>query len=200
MKKIKSVLNSINFKIAIIFMLLLLATIEVVGASFTRQLEQNSIQNFESSIQVPNIITNQIASQLSRANAKGANQQLSQIISNYNLGDISQLMVVDNKGVIRAVSNVNDQNRIGQRTSNADIKSVLSNGKQVSKVINDNGNYMVQISPLTSANGTNTPVGAIYVRASLQGVFNNLRQVSIYFLIASLIAAVLGAIVALVIS
>ncbi|WP_278414693.1 cell wall metabolism sensor histidine kinase WalK [Lactobacillus taiwanensis] len=200
MKKIKSVLNSINFKIAIIFMLLLLATIEVVGASFTRQLEQNSIQNFESSIQVPNIITNQIASQLSRANAKEANQQLSQIISNYNLGDISQLMVVDNKGVIRAVSNVNDQNRIGQRTSNADIKSVLSNGKQVSKVINDNGNYMVQISPLTSANGTNTPVGAIYVRASLQGVFNNLRQVSIYFLIASLIAAVLGAIVALVIS
>lgn len=181
-------------------MLLLLATIEVVGASFTRQLEQNSIQNFESSIQVPNIITNQIASQLSRANSKSANQQLSQIISNYNLGDISQLMVVDNKGVIRAVSNVNDQNRIGQRTSNADIKSVLSNGKQVSKVINDNGNYMVQISPLTSANGTNTPVGAIYVRASLQGVFNNLRQVSIYFLIASLIAAVLGAIVALVIS
>jgi len=133
-------------------MLLLLATIEVVGASFTRQLEQNSIQNFESSIQVPNIITNQIASQLSRANSKSANQQLSQIISNYNLGDISQLMVVDNKGVIRAVSNVNDQNRIGQRTSNADIKSVLSNGKQVSKVINDNGNYMVQISPLTSSN------------------------------------------------
>ena len=200
MKKIKSVLNSINFKIAVIFMLLLLATIEVVGASFTRQLEQNSIQNFESSIQVPNIITNQISSQLSRANSKKANQQLSQIISNYNLGDISQLMVVDNKGVIRAVSNVNDQNRIGQRTSNVDIKSVLSNGKQVSKVINDNGNYMVQISPLTSANGTNTPVGAIYVRASLQGVFNNLRQVSIYFLIASLIAAVLGAIVALVIS
>ncbi|MDX5069737.1 cell wall metabolism sensor histidine kinase WalK [Lactobacillus paragasseri] len=200
MKKIKSVLNSINFKIAVIFMLLLLATIEVVGASFTRQLEQNSIQNFESSIQVPNIITNQISSQLSRANSKKANQQLSQIISNYNLGDISQLMVVDNKGVIRAVSNVNDQNRIGQRTSSVDIKSVLSNGKQVSKVINDNGNYMVQISPLTSANGTNTPVGAIYVRASLQGVFNNLRQVSIYFLIASLIAAVLGAIVALVIS
>src|SRR5699024_10970984 len=124
--------------------------------------------NFESSIQVPNIITNQIASQLSRANSKSANQQLSQIISNYNLGDISQLMVVDNKGVIRAVSNVNDQNRIGQRTSNADIKSVLSNGKQVSKVINGNGNYMVQISPLTSANGTNTPVGAIYVRASLR--------------------------------
>ena len=121
-------------------MLLLLATIEEVGVSFTRQLEQNSFQNFESSIQVPNIITNQIASQLSRTNSKSADQQLSQIISNYNLGDISQLMVVDNKGVIRAVSNINDQNRIGQRTSNADIKSVLSNGKQVCKVINDKAN------------------------------------------------------------
>ena len=66
MKKIKSVFNSINFKIAIIFMLLLLATIEVVGASFTRQLEQNSIQNFESSIQVPNIITNQLAKHINQ--------------------------------------------------------------------------------------------------------------------------------------
>src|SRR5699024_8938610 len=164
MKKIKSVLNSINFKIAIIFMLLLLATIEAVGASFTRQLEQNSIQYFESSIQVRNIITNQIASRLSRTNSKSANQQLSQIISKCNLGDFSQLMVVDNKGLIRAVSKVNDKKRIGHQTSKEDIKSVLSNGKQVSKVINGNGNYMVQISPLTSANGTNTPVGAIYVR------------------------------------
>src|SRR5699024_12303550 len=84
-------------------------------------------------------------------------------------------------------------------TSNADIKSVLSNGKQVSKVINDNGNYMVQISPFTSANGTNTPVGAIYVRASLQSVFNNLRQVTMYFLITSPITAVIGAVVDLVV-
>ncbi|WP_297815857.1 cell wall metabolism sensor histidine kinase WalK [uncultured Lactobacillus sp.] len=201
MKKIKKVFTSINFKIAMIFMLLLLATIEIVGAYFTRQLEQTSIESFETSIQIPNTISNQISAQLSRNNIQKANQQLNRIVSNYNNNDvISSISVIDNKGVIRAVSNLNDQNRVGQRATNADVKDVLSSGKQVSKVITDDGNYMLQITPLTASNGTNTTIGAISVRASMQGVFNNIRNVSLVFLTASLVAAFLGAIVALIIS
>ncbi len=184
-----------------IFMLLLLATIEIVGAYFTRQLEQTSIQSFETSIQIPNTISNQISAQLSRSNIHKANQQLNRIISNYNNNDaISSISIIDSKGVIRAVSNLNDQNRVGQRATNADVKEVLSSGKQVSKVINDDGNYMMQITPLTASNGTNTTIGAISVRASMQGVFNTIRNVSLVFLTASLVAAFLGAIVALIIS
>ena len=182
-------------------MLLLLATIEIVGAYFTRQLEQTSIESFETSIQIPNTISNQISAQLSRNNIQKANQQLNRIVSNYNNNDvISSISVIDNKGVIRAVSNLNDQNRVGQRATNADVKDVLSSGKQVSKVITDDGNYMLQITPLTASNGTNTTIGAISVRASMQGVFNNIRNVSLVFLTASLVAAFLGAIVALIIS
>lgn len=199
-KKIKKVFTSINFKIALIFMLLLLATIEIVGAYFTRQLEQSSIQNFETSIQIPSIITNQISNQLSRTNTQSTDRQLSKIVSNYNNDAINQITIVDNKGVIRAVSNINNQARVGQRDTSSDIKNVISSGRQVSKVINDNGNYMVQITPLTSNNGTNTTVGAIVIRASMQGVFNNIRNVSIMFLTASLIAALLGAVVSLFIS
>lgn len=199
-KKIKKVFTSINFKIALIFMLLLLATIEIVGAYFTRQLEQSSIQNFETSIQIPSIITNQISNQLSRTNTQSTDRQLSKIVSNYNNDAINQITIVDNKGVIRAVSNINNQARVGQRDTSSDIKNVISSGRQVSKVINDNGNYMVQITPLTSNNGTNPTVGAIVIRASMQGVFNNIRNVSIMFLTASLIAALLGAVVSLFIS
>ena len=201
MKKVRKVFTSINFKIAMIFMLLLLATIEIVGAYFTRQLEQTSIQSFETSIQIPNTISNQISAQLSRSNIHKANQQLNRIISNYNNNDaISSISIIDSKGVIRAVSNLNDQNRVGQRATNADVKEVLSSGKQVSKVINDDGNYMMQITPLTASNGTHTTIGAISVRASMQGVFNTIRNVSLVFLTASLVAAFLGAIVALIIS
>ena len=85
MKKIRKPFTSINAKIAIIFMLLLLATIEIVGAYFTRQLEQNSIESFETSIQIPNLISNQIATQLNKNNAKKANKQLNRIVSNYSL-------------------------------------------------------------------------------------------------------------------
>ncbi|MCT7710402.1 MAG: cell wall metabolism sensor histidine kinase WalK, partial [Lactobacillus iners] len=143
MKRIRKPFTSINAKIAIIFMLLLLATIEIVGAYFTRQLEQNSIESFETSIQIPNLISNQIATQLNKNNAKKANKQLNRIVSNYSNDAINDITVVDSKSVIRSVSNVNDQGTIGQRATNSDIKKVLTSGRQISKIINDNGKYMI---------------------------------------------------------
>lgn len=200
MKRIRKPFTSINAKIAIIFMLLLLATIEIVGAYFTRQLEQNSIESFETSIQIPNLISNQIATQLNKNNAKKANKQLNRIVSNYSNDAINDITVVDSKSVIRSVSNVNDQGTIGQRATNSDIKKVLTSGRQISKIINDNGKYMIQISPLNVGNGSNTIVGVIVVKAGMQSVFNNIHRVSFLFLTASLVAATLGAGVALVIA
>ena len=198
-EKLNATFNSINTKLAIVFMLMLLATIEVIWAYFTRQLEQNSIENFQSSIQIQTIVSNQLANQLA-SDSKNANDRLNQIVNDYNNDSISEIIVVDNKDTIRAVSNLNDKSKIGQRINNTDVKQVISTGHQINKVVDDHGNYMIQISPLTSGNGSNNNVGAIYVKASMQDVFDNLRQISLTFLIASLIAALLGAFLALVIS
>lgn len=205
MKKIKAkllhVFNSINTKLAIVFMLMLLATIEVIGAYFTRQLEQNNIETFQNSLQIPQIVTSQLASQLT-SNKRESNDHLNRIISDYNNDStISELMVVDSKDIIRAVSNLNDKGRIGQRVNNNDVKQVTSTGRQITKTLQENGNsYMIQITPLTSGNGSTNTVGAIYVRASMQSIFNDLRNTSFAFLVASLIAAIMGAVLSLVIS
>lgn len=200
MKKIKSILNSLNTKIAVVFMLMILATIEIIGAYFTRQLEQSTIESFQTSIQIPKIITNSLATQLSK-NTKKADEQLSQIVSNYNNSAISEIIVVDNKNVIRAVSNLNDKSRVGQRATNVGIKQVTSTGRQITWIdSNNNGSNMVQITPLTIGTGTNSTLGAIYVRANMQGVFDNLRNISYMFLTASFAASILSAILALFIS
>ncbi|MDE7055799.1 MAG: cell wall metabolism sensor histidine kinase WalK, partial [Lactobacillus sp.] len=136
--KLKKTFNSISTKLAIVFMLMLIATIEVIGAYFTRQLEQNSIENFQSSIQIQNVVANQLASQLTRDN-KGTNDRLSRIINDYNNDSISEIIVVDNKDIIRAVSSLNDRSRIGQRVNNNDVKQVTSTGRQLTKIIDDNG-------------------------------------------------------------
>ena len=198
--KIKNIFNSINTKLAIVFMLMLLATIEVIGAYFTRQLEQNNIQNFQETIQMPPIVTNQLSAQLVHEN-KSTNERLNSIISDYDgNSDISEIIIVDNKDIIRAVSNLNDKSRIGQRVNNSVVKQVTSTGRQDTRVVDDHGKYMIQITPLTSGSNSTNNVGAIYVKASMQSVFNDLRNTSMAFLIASLIAALLGAVLSLIIS
>ncbi|MCT6821676.1 MAG: cell wall metabolism sensor histidine kinase WalK, partial [Lactobacillus apis] len=178
-----------------------IATIEVIGAYFTRQLEQNSIENFQSSIQVLPIVSNQLSTQLLKDD-KHTDSNLNRIVSDYSngIGTISEIIVVDNKDIIRAVSNINDKNRIGQRVNNTLVKQVTSTGRQATKVVSDHGDYMIQVTPLNAGNGSANTVGAIYVRASMQGVFNDLRNISLMFLVTSLIAAVMGAVLSLVVS
>lgn len=180
--------------------LLLLATIEIIGAYFTRQLEQSSINSFQTSIQIPALVNNQIARQLS-SNRRNADRQLNQIVNDYSNSNISDIEVVDNKDTIRAVSNLNDQNNIGRRSTNADVKKVTSSGRQLSRIVNGHGaTFMVQITPVMANNGTSAVVGAIIVRASMQNVFDNIRNVSVMFLSAALASAVLSAILSLLIS
>ncbi|APT18461.1 histidine kinase [Amylolactobacillus amylotrophicus DSM 20534] len=192
--------QSINFKVAMVFILLLLATIEIIGAYFTRQLEQNSIDSFETSVQVPSIITSQISAQIEQKDKKSANQSISSILNDYDNSQISDIEVVDNDGVIRAVSNINYTDRVGQKTASADIKSSSYTGRETTKFVRDNGvTYLVKISPLAARNGNSTN-GVIYIRASMEQVFKDVKSTTITFLTASLVAAILGSILSLVIS
>ncbi|MST87278.1 cell wall metabolism sensor histidine kinase WalK [Lactobacillus porci] len=195
--RLKRIFSSIQMKITLIFMLLLLATIEIIGAYFTRQMEQTSIENFQTTIQLQTIVTDQLTNQLVK-NGKTADRKMNQIITDYNNDAISEIQVIDNKNVIRAVSNLNDKDRVGQLSSNSDVREVINVGQPKTMVINSKkGNYMVQIVPLTS--GTNI-VGAVYVQASMATVFANLRNISLMFLTATLLAVLVAAVASLFIS
>ena len=195
--RLKRIFSSIQMKITLIFMLLLLATIEIIGAYFTRQMEQTSIENFQTTIQLQTLVTDQLTNQLVK-NGKTADRKMNQIITDYNNDAISEIQVIDNKNVIRAVSNLNDKDRVGQLSSNSDVREVINVGQPKTMVINSKkGNYMVQIVPLTS--GTNI-VGAVYVQASMATVFANLRNISLMFLTATLLAVLVAAVASLFIS
>lgn len=194
---LKWLLSSIQTKITVIFMLLLLATIEIIGAYFTRQMEQTSIDNFQTTIQLQSIVTEQLTNQLVK-NGKNSDRMMNQIVTDYNNSSISEIEVVDSKNVIRAVSSLNENDRVGQLSNNRDIREVINIGQTKTAVTSDKtGSYMVQITPLTS--GTNI-VGAVYVKASMADVFDNLRNVSIMFLTASLLAVVVAAVASMFIS
>ncbi|MDD6407515.1 MAG: cell wall metabolism sensor histidine kinase WalK [Lactobacillus equicursoris] len=194
---LKWLLSSIQTKITVIFMLLLLATIEIIGAYFTRQMEQTSIDNFQTTIQLQSIVTEQLTNQLVK-NSKSSDRMMNQIVTDYNNSAISEIEIVDSKNVIRAVSSLNENDRVGQLSSNRDIREVINTGQIKTAVTSDKtGSYMVQITPLTS--GTNI-VGAVYVKASMADVFDNLRNVSIMFLTASLLAVVVAAVASMFIS
>ena len=54
--------QSIQFKIALVFALMLMLTLEVVGAVFVRQLERQNMTTFKQQVELPTYVNNSLAS------------------------------------------------------------------------------------------------------------------------------------------
>ena len=203
MNKRTNFFKSINFKIALVFAMLLVVTLEVVGVIFVRQLETQNLNQFKTQVQLQPYVENEISTQLERANTKSANSQISDIIGNINNQNITEIRVIDAKGVIRGTSNSTNQNIVGQKTTDRNVKDVIYNTRtyqQVSYNKTTNTRYFVSIVPLiNTAGATNNLTGVVYIRANLESVYQNVNNITLIFVVAALIAITIGLILAVLI-
>jgi two-component system sensor histidine kinase VicK len=197
--------QSIHFKIALVFILLLLVTVELIGAYFVRSLEQQNVETFKTSLNVDTYIQNKLETDLMRTDTNTANSDIKTTISQAEIANSAELQVVDAKGTIRANSNINDQSDVGQKSASGNVKSVLYNGQifEGFQYGNATGSTYSKIIPLKNPNATgdgSSVIGAIVISASMDTVYSNINKIVRIFLFASLIAGLLAAILAIVIA
>ncbi|KRM59937.1 hypothetical protein C5L31_000054 [Secundilactobacillus malefermentans] len=200
--------QSIHYKIALVFALMLIVTLEIVGAIFVQQLERQNINTFKSQMTLPPYVSTSLADQLVRSNSGAANKRIRIILQDVNAPNNAQIEVIDSKGTIRGTNEINDQSVVGQKTTDSGIKSVIYNTRSagIDRTTVDSGDnhYYMTVKPIirsqTAGSNNNTPVGVIYMRASLDSVYSNINTITLIYVFAALIAIVLGLMLAIVIS
>ncbi|WP_215509181.1 cell wall metabolism sensor histidine kinase WalK [Limosilactobacillus fermentum] len=195
--------QSIHFKIALVFALMLMLTLEVVGAVFVRQLEHQELANFKQQIELPSYIDNSLATQLTSTDTKTANKEIKTILARVNNTSITEIRVVDAKGIIRGTSSSGNQGIVGQKTTDTVIKNTLVNNRSHTENLYDSANhnrYYVSVVPLLARGNANNVVGVVYMRANLEGVYSTINSISLIYLSAALITIVLGLGLAVLIS
>lgn len=194
--------QSIKFKIALVFALMLMLTLECVGAVFVRQLEHQNLNTFKQTIELPSYVDNSLSEQLVNTNHKKVNQKIRKILAEVNNNNISEIRVIDSQGVVRGTSNFDNRNMIGQKTTEQMVKATLVNNRSHTENVYDNSNhtrYYVNIIPLVD-NSNNNVVGVVYLRASLESVYSNINSITLIYLSAALITIVIGLLLAIIIS
>ncbi|SEM32935.1 PAS/PAC sensor signal transduction histidine kinase [Ligilactobacillus sp. WC1T17] len=196
--------QSIHFKIALVFALLLLITFQIVGAVFVQRLKTENIKEFKQRVELSTYVDNYLINRLSSTNTTKANNEIKSILEDANNENISSIQVVDSKGTIRGEANVNDGSTVGQKTTNTKIKRVLYSGRSLTETDynrNDGNRYYTSITPLFSSTGnTNTIVGVVYLRANMESVYQSVNSVTLMFVTASLMATAIGMVLAVVVS
>jgi two-component system sensor histidine kinase VicK len=184
--------------------MLLVVTLEVVGVIFVRQLETQNLSQFKSQVQLQPYVENEISAQLERSNMKKANDQIADIIGNINNQNITEIRVIDAKGVIRGTSNNADRSMVGQKTTDRNVKDVIYNTRsyqQISYNKTNNTRYFISVVPLINTSGaTNNLTGVVYIRANLESVYQNVNNITLIFVVAALIAITIGLFLAVLIA
>ncbi|WP_143463761.1 cell wall metabolism sensor histidine kinase WalK [Levilactobacillus enshiensis] len=196
--------QSIHFKIALVFALLLLLTLEIVGAVFVRQLERQNLNTFKAQQVVQTYIVNRFSDELSTTDTTKADKQIKSTLSEINNTNNAQIRVIDNKGTIRGTNEVDNQGIVGQKTTDNNIKNAIYNNRDVVRTTynsQNNSRYYTTITRLIRTQGNNSElVGVIYMRSSLDSVYQNINQITLIYFSATFVAIILGLVMAIIIS
>ncbi|QSB51887.1 cell wall metabolism sensor histidine kinase WalK [Leuconostoc falkenbergense] len=186
--------QSIRFRIALVFVLLMIIALELLGAFFVRQMEQQNLATFQQQITLPKYLTDQITTALRDKDTESGNHQIQDVLSGLNNTNIQEAQVIDKTGTIRGTISVSGQQTIGQKTTDINAQKALAGDQSYlqTQTINEGGDRKeLMTTPLGVTNGRLKDVpGVIVVKASLSPVYKNINNVMKLFIIAGLVALV----------
>ncbi|GLH63962.1 cell wall metabolism sensor histidine kinase WalK [Parageobacillus sp. G301] len=191
--------RSIHFKFAVIYVLLILIAMQIIGVYFVRKLETELVQSFKNSLneRVTLLAYNVEQAMNKERDSKSPmlEEDIRSLLNDFVSDDISEVRVIDHKGKVLATSNPYMQNIVGKRTTEIYVKRSLVTGEIVDQMFIDRKGHRMYISS-TPIKSSGEIKGVIYIIASMENVFSQMKQINTILAtgtgIALFITAVLG--------
>nr|WP_216656370.1 MULTISPECIES: cell wall metabolism sensor histidine kinase WalK [unclassified Enterococcus] len=188
--------KSINFKITISFLLILLVSIEIIGNIFIQNLEQTTISDYKETVnnRVSQLATSagDIFSDMTETDDQ-KNEVLQNQLESFNASDILEARIVDSKEVIRAAVGSSNDELIGKKNDYLDLIDFTLKRKEI---VEDGRQVYVNVQPIQNSTGDSV-LGAIYVKSDISQQYNRVQDIATIFYSASLVAGLISVIVAL---
>ncbi|MBT2687265.1 cell wall metabolism sensor histidine kinase WalK [Bacillus sp. ISL-47] len=198
--------RSIHLKFVIIYVLLILVAMQIIGVYFVRQLESTLKDNFKDTIQERvNLLAYYLEEQMTKERLPDEDgptleEDVHRLLRDYYSTDITEVRVIEGDTLkILGTSDPDNQGVVGQRSTDNLIKMAIATSQQVPEdYVDPFGNRVwVLVTPIKN-NGD--VIGAIYLVAKIENIYDQMRQINNIFstgtAIALAITAVLGILLA----
>ncbi|MGN1386724.1 MAG: cell wall metabolism sensor histidine kinase WalK [Bacillus sp. (in: firmicutes)] len=202
MKKV-GFFRSIHIKFVLIYVLLILVAMQIIGVYFTDRLEARLESNFKESVREKiSLLAFNVEEEMSkeRDDDSELEEDIRSLLYDFSSSDISEIQVIDNRSKIIGTSDPDNQGIVGKRTTELLIKRTLVVGLDDENVYldqNTNERIWVLATPIKQ---DDTVIGAIYLVATIENVYEQLREINNIFATGTIIAlgvtAVLGVLLA----
>ncbi|WHY56778.1 cell wall metabolism sensor histidine kinase WalK [Peribacillus simplex] len=206
MKKV-GFFRSIHFKFVLIYVLLIFVAMQIIGVYFVGELEENLVGNFTKSIKGHvNLLTYSIGEEMEKERGEEdptLEEAIDTILKDRDnsSNDISEVRVIDTRSRrVIGTSASSNQDIVGKKTTEVLIKNTLIYGKEDSDIFRDKktGRRLWVLSTPIEANGE--VIGAVYVIAEMENVFEQMDEINSIFMTGTAIALVITAILGILLA
>jgi len=210
MKKIRFY-HTLKAKIVIIIAMVIIFALQLMGANFITQTERQLVNNFQGNQKLQmNFLENSFAPFLEmHENPKDTSEdidpeeEINALISDFSGTGITSLIVVDSSFVVIGNSDTTQQVEVGQLLNDEDVRTTILQGSASSKqIINSqlNARRWRMVEPVYSSEDSQAVIGAIVMESNIESIYEQITDITLIFLRASLIAILLSSILANMVS
>ena len=176
--------RSIHLKIVLIYVLLILVAMQIIGVYFVRELEDQLMNNFKTSMnERVDLLALNIEEELTRERDEEdppPEQDIKRLLSDSDSEavDITEVRVIDNRNRIVGISDASGQGLVGQRTTDQQVQRVLNTGQEEDRIFLDRqtGKRIWMLYKPIIAN--QEVLGVIHLIAKIETVYEQLGEIN----------------------
>ena len=198
--------QSIQSKIIMIYVLLILLAIQLIGVYFVRTMERSFIDNFSNSLHSQaNLLAGFAETYLNDSSVSGSEEgrpsyeELNEIVNNLFAISEAEIQIIDANGIVVTSSSPNQASRVGQKTTQPEVVSALQGVKDnaTERVDPDGHRRLAVAQPI----GEDANVyGAVYIVASMESLYVTMNGINKIFLSGTGIALALTVFLGIILS
>lgn len=187
-----------------LFIFLLLVSLQIIGAYFIRQLESDLINNFDSQMSLNvRFLENSVTPVLESENQEEINLATQNVLRDYIGGDFLEVQVIDAKGYIVGINDQTRQSMVGTKSTDRDVQqSLLLESDRKYQYLDEERNSRVlkTVSSIFSPTNPDEIIGAVMMESNIEVVYTQISEVVQILVSASAVAVVITIFLAIIIS
>ncbi|KMJ60418.1 histidine kinase [Bacillus sp. LL01] len=204
MKKV-GFFRSIHLKFVVIYVLLILIAMQIIGVYFVSKLENQLVNNFNNSLHERiNLLAYSIEQEIKKQRddtTPKIEDDIRTVLQDVKMEDIAEIRIMNGNSRVLGTSNPYNQTSVGKRTTELLVKRALVTGKLSEKdAIDPRTLNRVRLIAAPVKSNNQEIIGAIYLEASMENVYEQMRQINGIFATGTTIAlaftAILGVLLA----
>jgi len=197
-------LQTVQIRLIIIYVLLILVAMQLIGIYFIRTLEESFYGNFQEKVNneaflLAEYVEDYLDVAETETDRLRTYDDLNIFISNLFASNDTEIQVIDANGVIVSASGQQTSRFIGQKNAQIEVSRALQGIRSDERILMDaEGNRKLSLAmPVRQEDKV---IGAVYIVSSMEGLFETMNRIKQFLFTGTLIALVMTTVLSILLS